>query len=57
MLYVPKMDAAAWGSDQPGSPVVLNSQFNGAPEPVTVFMVMLSKWSDGTPLAMAKHEH
>jgi len=56
MFYLPKMDNAAWGSDQPGSPVVLNSMFNGAPEPVTVFMVVVSEWSDGTP-NVAKHEH
>jgi len=57
MFYLPKMDTAAWGSDQPGTPVFLNSQFNGAPEPVTVFMVAVSKWSDGTPVNTTKHEH
>ena len=57
MFYVPKMDTAAWGSDQPGTPVFLNSQFNGAPEPVTVFMVGVPKWSDGTPLNVTTHEH
>jgi hypothetical protein len=57
MFYVPKMDTAAWGSDLPGAPVFLNAQFNGAPEPVTVFMVEVNEWSDGTPLNMTKHEH
>ncbi len=57
MFYLPKMDTAAWGSDQPGTPVFLNSQFNGAPEPVTVFMVVVNKWSDGTPLNVTKHDH
>ena len=57
MFYVPQMDTAAWGSDRPGTPVFLNSQFNGAPEPVTVFMVVVNKWSDGTPLNVTKHEH
>jgi hypothetical protein len=57
MIYVPKMDTAAWGSDQDGSPVYLNAQFNGAPEPVTVFMVEVNEWSDGTPVNEAKHEH
>lgn len=57
MFYVPQMDTAAWGSDQPGAPVFLNSQFNGAPEPVTVFMVVVNKWSDGTPLNVTKHAH
>ena len=57
MFYLPKMDSAAWGADQPGSPVILNSMFNGAPEPVTVLMVVVHKWSDGTPFNAAKHEH
>jgi hypothetical protein len=55
MFFTPQMDGAAWGADQPGAPVFLNSQFNGAPEPVAVFMVVVNKWSDGTPLTMAKH--
>jgi hypothetical protein len=57
MFYVPQMPTAAWGSDQPGTPVFLNSQFNGAPEPVTVFMVVVNKWSDGTPVNGAQHQH
>jgi hypothetical protein len=55
MFYVPQTDAAAWGADQPGSPVLMSSQFNGAPEPVTVFMIMVHQWSDGTPFAMSQH--
>lgn len=57
MFYLPQMETATWGSNQPGTPVFLNSQFNGAPEPVTVFMVVVNKWSDGTPVNVAKHEH
>ena len=48
MFYVPQTDGASWGSDVPDSPVYLNPQFQGAPEPVTVFMVPVGKWSDGT---------
>jgi hypothetical protein len=48
MFYVPQTDGATWGSDMPDSPVYLNPQFQGAPEPVTVFMVPVGKWSDGT---------
>jgi len=48
MFYVPLTDAMTWGADKPGSPVLLNPQFNGAPEPVTEFMVPVSEWSDGT---------
>jgi hypothetical protein len=48
MFYAPLMDGAAWGADLPSSPVMLNLQFHGAPEPITVFMVPVGKWSDGT---------
>ena len=55
MFYVPQIDALAWGADLPGSPVLLNPQFQGAPEPVTVFMVPVLKWSDGTPAPTDMH--
>jgi hypothetical protein len=48
MFFVPQTDRAAWGSDLPDSPVYLNPQFQGNPEPVSVFMVPVGKWSDGT---------
>ena len=37
-----------WGADQDGSPVMLNSQFHGQPEPVNVLMIPVGKWSDGS---------
>jgi hypothetical protein len=49
MFYTPLMDSANWGSDLPKSPVMLNPQFHGAPEPIDIFMVPTSFWSDGTP--------
>jgi hypothetical protein len=49
MFYTPLMDGAAWGADVPFTPVMLNPQFNGAPEPIDVFMVPAGWWSDGTP--------
>ncbi|MGC1872067.1 MAG: hypothetical protein WA700_14015 [Acidobacteriaceae bacterium] len=49
MFYVPLMKPANWGADLPGSPVLLNPQFRGAPEPITEFMVPVLEWSDGTP--------
>ncbi len=49
MFYVPLKDAKTWGAGAPDSPIMINSHFNGAPEPVTEFMVALSEWSDGTP--------
>jgi hypothetical protein len=49
MFYTPLMDGAVWGADLPKSPVMLNPQFRGAPEPIDVFMVPAGWWSDGTP--------
>jgi len=49
MFYTPLMDGAVWGADLLKSPVMLNPQFRGAPEPIDVFMVPTSRWSDGTP--------
>jgi hypothetical protein len=48
MFYTPLMNAAVWGADLPESPVMFNPQFNGAPEPIEVFMVPAGRWSDGT---------
>ena len=48
MFYTPLMDGAVWGADVPKSPVMLNPQFSGAPEPIDVFMVPAGRWSDGT---------
>jgi hypothetical protein len=48
MFYTPLMDGAVWGADLPKSPVMLNPQFRGAPEPIDVFMVPVGRWSDGS---------
>jgi hypothetical protein len=48
MFYTPLMDGSALGADLPHSPVMLNPQFSGAPEPIDVFMVPAGWWSDGT---------
>src|SRR5260370_5609348 len=55
MFYVPLTDAMTWGAGVPCSPVLLNPQFNGAPEPVTEFMIPLPGWSDGTPANTHAH--
>jgi len=52
MFYVPQTNGMAWGADVPGSPVMLSPQFQGAPEPVTEFMIPVQKWSDGTAAPM-----
>lgn len=48
MFYIPLTDPKVWGADLPGSPVMLNPQFRGAPEPITEFMIPVHHWSDGT---------
>ena len=55
MFYVPVTDNMTWGADMAGSPVLTNPHFNGAPEPVTEFMIPVPKWSDGTPDLLAEH--
>ena len=55
MFYVPVTDAMTWGADKAGSPVLTNPHFNGAPEPVTEFMIPVSEWSDGTPASTDHH--
>lgn len=55
MFYGPRSDGADWGADLPGSPVLLNPQFQGMPEPLTVYIVEAPKWSDGT--LASNHAH
>jgi hypothetical protein len=45
MLFVPLADAKSWGAGLSGSPVFA---FEDAPERLTVFLVPVVKWSDGT---------
>src|SRR5271170_4079107 len=48
MFYVPLTDPKSWGANLPGTPVMLNPQFAGAPEPITEYMIPVATWSDGT---------
>jgi hypothetical protein len=45
MFYTPH--GADWGSDAPDSPIILLQK--GSPEPFDVFILQVSRWSDGTP--------
>ena len=54
MIYTPLIDSAVWGADLPHSPVMLNPQFHGDPEPIDVFMLPTGRWSDGTRAPMPK---
>ena len=59
MFYVPVKDAQTWGAGALSSdlPVLLAPHFNGAPEPVTEFIVPVSAWSDGTSADSGDHAH
>jgi hypothetical protein len=48
MFHIPKTDAASWGANLPGSPVLFNDEFTDVPEPEIIFLVPVGKWSDGT---------
>ena len=59
MFYVLVKDAHTWGAGalSSGLPVLLAPHFNGAPEPVTEFIVPVSEWSDGTSADSGHHAH
>ena len=46
MFHVPKAAAASWGANLAGSPVLVDER--EVPEPQTIFLVPLARWSDGT---------
>jgi hypothetical protein len=50
MFFVPLAMASAWGANLPGSPILSNDD---APDRLTIFMIPLARWSDGTPDAAA----
>jgi hypothetical protein len=45
MFFVPQTDAITWGANLPGSPVLASPDTQ---DRLTVFMIPVSKWSDGT---------
>jgi hypothetical protein len=52
MFFLPLTDPTTWGADLPGAPVIAQKDTLGR---MTVFMIPVSHWSDGT--ADASHEH
>jgi hypothetical protein len=52
MFFVPHTDAATWGADLPGSPVLTGQDVQ---DRLTVFLVPVAKWSDGTADSAAAH--
>ncbi len=49
MFYFPRAQAATWGADLPGAPPMLNPQFQDSPEALSILMVPVTHWSDGSP--------
>ena len=49
MFHVPKTDDATWGANVVCSPVLQNDEYRDVPEPETIFMVPVGRWSDGSP--------
>jgi hypothetical protein len=49
MFYFPRSPGAAWGADLSGAPPMLNPQFQNSPEAISVLMVPVTHWSDGSP--------
>jgi len=45
MFFVPSVDAKAWGADLPGSPILSTDDPD---DRMTVFLIPVKKWSDGT---------
>jgi len=54
MFYVP--EGTAWGADLAGSPVqVLDQQILGAPSPISMYIIPVRRWSDGTSAVAVAH--
>jgi hypothetical protein len=45
MFFEPTTDSKAWGADLPGSPIIT---FQNSEERLTVFLIPVRRWSDGT---------
>jgi hypothetical protein len=52
MFFTPLTKPADWGADVPNSPVITGD--NGPPQPFTLFIVPVGKWSDGSPAPLPK---
>jgi hypothetical protein len=49
MFFVPQTDALVWGAGLPGSPILASDD---PQDRLTVFVIPVSKWSDGTAAPM-----
>jgi hypothetical protein len=49
MFYFPRAQGTNWAADLPGAPPMLNPQYQDSSEAISVIMVPVTHWSDGTP--------
>lgn len=52
MFFVPLTEPATWGADLPGSPVIASEDTQ---DRLTVFLIPVGQWSDGTAASMDVH--
>ncbi len=52
MFFVPLTDEKSWGAGMPGSPILASEDKT---DHLTVFMVPVGKWSDGSPDSPSNH--
>jgi hypothetical protein len=52
MFFVPQTEAATWGANLRGSPMLAS---DNASERLTIFLIPVTQWSDGTTDATASH--
>src|SRR5277367_4977117 len=52
MFFAPLTEPAAWGADLKGSPIIAAKVTE---DRLTIFMVPVAKWSDGTPAVAEGH--
>jgi hypothetical protein len=52
MFFVPLTDPTAWGAGLPGSPVLALKDIPGR---LTIFLVPVGRWSDGTAAPLKEH--
>lgn len=51
MFWFPQAERMDWGADADDSPVNVHEY---SPQPITEFSISISKWSDGTPVAVSQ---
>lgn len=52
MFFLPLNQRRTWGADLAGSPILSSDD---APDRLTIFMIPVARWSDGTPDAKARN--